>query len=380
MSISVALYLPNFAAGGAERLNINLGQELERRGFDVCFIVHKREGTLLPAVPSSIRIVSLEATRTIGALWPLIRFLRCERPDILLSSLGNNNIIAIWAGLFARVHTRIVASQHNSLTNKSQLSNWQLKSLPFLYRIFLGLAHGVVAVSETVADELAVTTKIARDRFSVIYNPVITDDFDKRLEEPASHPWLQVDSPPVVLGVGRLVEQKDFATLLEAFALVVREREANLILLGEGELREALLDQAYRLGIADKVDVAGFVANPLPFMLHAGVFVLPSRSEGFGNVLVEALACGTPVVSTACRGGPEEILEGGRFGRLVPVGDKHAMANAICAALREEPRRDELVKRGRTFTVARATSLYEHLFYKLHFGREPFNPAGNIDY
>ncbi|MEQ1846116.1 MAG: glycosyltransferase [Nitrospira sp.] len=380
MTISLVMYLPDFSTGGAERLNINLAPELVRRGFDVTFVVHKVQGGLVPVVPAGIRVVSLEAKRTLGALLPLVRFLRREKPDLLLSSLGPNNIIALWAATLARVKTRVIISQHNRVSQDSLEGRWQLRIIPKMYQLFLWLADGIVAVSGAVADELATITGIARNRITVIHNPVITDDFEKQLNEPASHPWLRNNNAPVVLGAGRLVALKDFATLLDAFALVIRERPARLIIIGEGELRERLLEQARRLGVADKVDLPGFVLNPLPFMLGAGVFVLSSRLEGFGNVLVESLACGTPVVSTASKGGVEEILESGRFGRLVPVGDVQAMAQAISAALAEEPKREELQRRGRSFTVAHAAAQYEHLFYKAHFGREAFNPAGAVDY
>ena len=137
MSISLVMYLPDFSTGGAERLNINLAPELARWGFDVTFVVHKIQGGLVPAIPPGTRVVSLEAKRTLGALLPLIRFLRREKPDVLLSSLGPNNIIALWAAALARVNTRIVVSQHNSLTHESQLRNWQLKIIPAMYRLFL---------------------------------------------------------------------------------------------------------------------------------------------------------------------------------------------------------------------------------------------------
>lgn len=380
MTISVALYLPNFAAGGAERLNINLGAELTRRGFDVVFVVHKREGALLPVLPDGIRVVSLDAGRTLGAFWPLVKYLRCERPNILLSSLGHNNIIAIWARLLARVKTRIIVSQHNSLEYESKTDAWKGRVLPLLYQLSLPFADGIVAVSGGVANELAAMTGTARSRITVIYNAVVGDDFPQRLSEQVAHPWLNDNDAPIVLGAGRLVAQKDFATLLEAFALVVQKQPARLMILGDGELRKSLLDQAERLGIAGKVDFVGFVLNPLPFMKRARVFVLSSRFEGFGNVLVEALACGTPIISTSCHHGPDEIIEGGRFGRLVPVGDAHAMAHAISEVLREEPNRDALRARGNSFTLAQAGAAYEHLFYKLHFGREPFSPAGAVDY
>ena len=285
-------------------MNINLAPELARRDFDVTFVVHKMQGGLLPVIPPGIRVVSLEAKRTLGALLPLVRFLRHKKPDVLLSSLGPNNIIALWAVALARVKTRVIVSQHNSLTHESQLRNWQLKVTPTMYRLFLWAAHGVVAVSEGVGDEVAKIARIPREWVKVIYNPVITSDFDKRMNENADHPWLN-DDVPFILGVGRLVDQKDFGTLLAAFAVLVKQRNVRLIILGEGPLQKQLASEAAQLGITDRVSMPGFVLNPLPFMRKAAAFVLSSRFEGFGNVLVEALACGAPVVSTACRCGPD---------------------------------------------------------------------------
>ncbi len=380
MGISVALYLPNFAVGGAERLNINLAPELQRRGFNVSFVVHQKEGGLLPDVPTNIRITSLEAKRTIAALWPLVKYLRREKPDIIISSLGHNNIMALWARMLAGSSTRVIVSQHNSLAHESKSKKWQYKILIWLYRLFLGWANGVVGVSAGVADQLVAIMGIARDRVTVIYNPVITPDFEERQQATVSHAWLKDDSPPVVLGVGRLSAQKDFKTLLDAFALVLKQRDARLIILGEGELRESLIEQAKRLNIADKVDFAGFVINPLPFMRKAKVFVLSSRYEGFGNVLAESLGCGTPVVSTDCPCGPDEILDNGRYGRLVPVGNALAMTTAILDTLKEAPDCDFLKARGQIFSVERAGSLYEHLIYSLHFGHEPFTEGMNHEY
>ena len=349
-------------------LNINLAPELAQQGFDVTFVVHELRGGLVPVIPPGIRVVSLEAKRSLGALLPLIRYLRREKPALLLSSLGSNNIIALWSAALARVRTRIVVSQHNSMIDQSQLSHWQLKILPVMYRLFLWHADGVVAVSNGLRDELARIAKISRDRIAVIYNPVITPDFDERMIQPGDHPWL-ADAQPFVLAVGRLVEAKDYGTLLAAFASLGRQSRLRLIILGEGPLRENLVSQVARLGIADRVSLPGFVLNPLPFMRKAAVFVLSSRTEGFGNVLVEALACGTPVVSTSCPYGPDEILDKGRFGRLVPVGDSQAMAEAIAATLSEKRARESSIARGREFSVARAGTLYADLFRQLLAGQ-----------
>ena len=372
MAISLVMYLPDFSAGGAERVNVNLAPELSRRGFEVTFVVHKMQGGLVPIIPPRTRVVSLDAKRTLSALLPLVRFLRREKPDVLLANIGPINIIALWAKVLAGVKTRVVVTQHSSLSHESKTRNWQLKITPAMYRLFLWQAAGVVAVSGGIGDELATMAHIPRERVTVIYNPVITADFNQRLDEVVDHPWL-LDRVPFLLGVGRLVGDKDFETLLAAFRLLVNQRDLRLIILGEGPLQEKLAALANRLGIADRVSMPGFVLNPLPFMRKAAVFVLSSRVEGFGNVLVEALACGAPVVSTACCYGPAEILDNGRFGRLVPVGDSRAMAEAIAATLDEPLARDITSARGREFSVARAAALYGDLFLRLHFGRPKFN-------
>ena len=375
MAISLVMYLPDFSAGGAERVNVNLAPELTRRGFEVTFVVHKMQGGLVPIIPPKTRVVSLGAKRTLSALLPLVRFLRREKPDVLLANIGPINIIALWAKLLAGVKTQVVVTQHSSLSHESKTRNWQLKITPALYRLFLWQAAGVVAVSSGIGDELATMAHIPRERVKVIYNPVITADFNQRLDEVVDHPWL-LDRVPFLLGVGRLVGDKDFETLLEAFRLLVNQRDLRLIILGEGPLQEKLAALANRLGIADRVSMPGFVLNPLPFMRKAAVFVLSSCVEAFGNVLVEALACGAPVVSTACCYGPPEILDNGRFGRLVPVGDSRAMAEAIAATLDTPLASDITTARGREFTVARAAALYGDLFLRLQLGDRNSGPRG----
>jgi glycosyltransferase involved in cell wall biosynthesis len=228
--------------------------------------------------------------------------------------------------------------------------------------LFLRFAHGIIAVSEGVADDLAVTARIARVRITVIYNPVITPHFDEHIAEQVTHPWLGDAATPFILGVGRFAPQKDFITLISAFALITQPRNLRLILLGDGPLKARLLACAQALGVAERVDMPGYTPNPFPFMRKAAALVLSSRYEGFGNVLAEALACGTPVVSTDCPHGPAEILENGRYGILVPVGDKEAMAKAITEVLGTAPDRNALRARGHEFAAEHAAERYIRLF------------------
>jgi glycosyltransferase involved in cell wall biosynthesis len=368
MKFSVIIYIPSLVSGGAERLHFNLAPALIKRGIDVTFLVHGIKNTNLGDIPPGVRLVSLNCNRTLGAFLPLVRYLRDEKPHVLVSNLGHNNIIAIWARFFSRVRTRVVVTQHNNLSAEcSPKRGWQFGMLRWLYKRFLSRADGIVAVSQGVAKDLSNQTGIAIDRITVIYNPVVTPDFNSRADEKVSHPWLLDNGSPIILAVGRLVDQKDFHTLFSAFAIAAKRCDARLILLGEGALRESLESQADLLGISDRVSMPGFQTNPLAFMKQASLLVMSSQYEGFGNVLVEALACGTPVVSTDCPYGPSEILDGGTFGSLVPVANKEAMASAIIETLKKPLPSDILRQRGREFTVDRAAIQYLDLFFTLVF-------------
>jgi glycosyltransferase involved in cell wall biosynthesis len=207
--------------------------------------------------------------------------------------------------------------------------------LPFFSRIFYPGATGIVATSEEMADDLAEFVRIPRERIQVIYNPVVSPEIYSLAEEPLLHPWFEHGAPPVVLGVGRLTKAKDFPTLIRAFYLLRSRRPARLVILGEGEERAYIESKVRVLGIQGDVDLPGFTPNPFPYMRQAAVFVLSSAWEGLPNALIQALALGTPVISTDCRSGPREILNDGAFGKLVPVGDDAAMSSAIEEALRD---------------------------------------------
>jgi len=234
---------------------------------------------------------------------------------------------------------------------------------PYMVRRFYPWADALVAVSQGVAEDLANITRLPITDIRVIYNPVVMPDFHEKAKEPVDHPWFAQGQPPVLLGAGRLVKQKDFPTLIRAFALVRQRRPARLIILGEEDKRdpsikpqiEALVRE---LGLAGEVALPGFVDNPYAYMAKAAVFVLSSIYEGFGNVVAEAMAAGTAVVSTNCESGPMEILEGGKYGRLVPVGDVEALADAILATLYKPTDPEVLQRRVGAFSVERVVEQY----------------------
>ncbi len=334
----LALLLPNLEGGGAERIMINLAEGFLQQGCAVDLVLVKAEGVYLEQLPAQARLIDLNARSTYLALPGLYGYLRRQAPLALLSTLDLTNLTAVLMRRLSRGSTRVVirVASTVSVQKRTPLKN---RLVRLALSRFYPLADEIVAVSHGVADDLAAYIGLNRRRIHVIYNPVITPRLFQLANEEAEHPWFTENGPPVILGVGRLSAPKGFATLIEAFALVRRERRARLVIFGEGGERARLESLAQSLGIAQDCDLPGFVANPYAHMRRAAVFVLPSRWEGLPNVLIEALACGCPVVSSDCPSGPAEILDGGRYGYLVPTQDAQALANAIMRVLSGDIRR-----------------------------------------
>jgi glycosyltransferase involved in cell wall biosynthesis len=330
----IAFYLPSLHGGGAERVVVNLVEGIVQRGLPVDVVLAAAEGTFLDQLPPSVRLVDLRASRVLRSLGPLARYLRRERPRVLVSSLSHANLVALWAARLARRSTPVVVTVHNTMSQSTPQQGRVAGGLwPHLLRTFYPWATRVVAVSRGAADDLARTSGLPRDRVEVIYNPVITPAMMALAGQAPDHPWYAPGQPPVILAAGRLTRQKDFPTLIRAFAEVRRHRAARLIILGEGEDRPALESLAAELGRADDVALPGFRDKAMAYMAGSALFVLSSAWEGLPTVLIEALAAGTRVVSTDCPSGPREILQDGRLGALVPVGNAAALAAAMASAL-----------------------------------------------
>jgi glycosyltransferase involved in cell wall biosynthesis len=361
---SLVIYLPDLSGGGVERLQLDLAPLFLESGLKVTFLLCRAEGALIDEVPEEVRLISLNKRRQLAALFPLARYLRRERPTFLIAHTEHTSIIALWARSIARVSTRVVICQHNTVSAQAAHKQWQYRILLILFRLFLNWADALVAVSAGVADDLAASCRIARERITVIFNGVVGGNFERNANAPLKHPWFALGIP-VIVAAGRMREQKDFATLIIAFATVARERDVRLVLLGEGPLRPSLQRLAHSLGVADRVDMPGFCSNPLPYMRAAAILVLSSRFEGFAMVLAEALACGTPVVSTDCPYGPSEILDHGRYGKLTPIGDAAALAQAILATLDAPLPREFLRERGYDFNTRTSAEGYLELMSNL---------------
>jgi len=320
--------------GGVGRMRVNLAREFVKRGLRVDVVLAKAEPSYLAALPEEARVITLRTSRVWAHLPELMLYLRRERPQAMLAAVNHSTLIALWARALAQVPARTVVSFHEAISTAIAVSRKRsLRLLPTLLRLFLPWADAIVAVSDGVAEDLARLTRVPRNQIRVIYNPVNRPEILSLADEPLEHPWFKPGQPPVVVSVGRLTQQKDYPTLIKAFSVVRKRKTARLMILGEGPERPKIEALVGQLGLNDSVQLPGFVSNPYMFVARSATFVLSSRWEGFGNVLVEALALGTPVVSTDCPSGPAEILEGGRWGILVPVGDIHSLAEALLSSL-----------------------------------------------
>lgn len=326
--------MAHFHAGGAERVMLTLISGFCKRGHSVELVLSSATGELLAEVPDGVRVVDLKAGRMMRALPRLVRYLKDSSPDALLSTLSQPNLVALLARDLARVPTRVVVREANTPTQEFRHARlFKDRIVPRLIALIYRRADHVIAVSEGVAQSLRA---LGLSRVARIYNPVLNERLRQLCQESPQHPWFQSHEVPIVLAVGRLEPQKDFLTLLNAFAIVREARAARLIIFGEGSERPRLEQQVQSLGLSESVALPGYTPNPFPYMRSADVFVLSSRFEGLPNALIQAMACGCPVVSTDCPSGPSEILSGGQYGHLVPVGDPVALARAILAVLRGE--------------------------------------------
>jgi glycosyltransferase involved in cell wall biosynthesis len=344
---------PTLGQGGAERVTLTLLQKLDRTRFDLSLVLLRREGELLADVPPDVTVHVLGARNLWTCWWSLARLLRRERPDVLFSPGGTNGpaVIARW---LAQVPLRLVLSERNILYH-SKLT-WKRRLMVWTQRLLYPYADELTAVSQGVKQDMVEKLHLPPQRIQVIYNPVVDESLSALAQEPVDHPWFH-DDVPIILGVGRLVVQKNFAMLLRAFAQVRVQRPARLLILGEGPLRAELLTQADELQIADDVWLPGFDKNPFKYMARATVFVLSSWHEGLPGALIQAMACGTAVISTDCPAGPHEIITPEQDGILIPVNDVAALVEQINRLLDIPDWRRRLARQGKQSSQRFAVNL-----------------------
>lgn len=369
----IAFLCSSLPEGAHQQVFITLANALSERG-SLVDLVAPRVDSAVDSLASSVRVVNLDARATrvpwvsskrrrwlLASTPEIAAYLRRERPKTLFGGGLYNNLAALWARQLSGVSTRIVVVEGNPLSKTIRNPGRIKLFAPLLVRRFYPRADGWIGTSRDVSHDIADLAKLPREQVASIGNPVLTSEVLRRMDEPLEHPWFAPGNPPVILGVGRLAVQKDFSTLIRAFGKLRAERAARLLILGEGRCRVELEKLVTRLGLDEDVALPGFVSNPLPYMKCASVFALSSIYEGFGNVLVEALAAGCPIVSTRCPGGPAEILEEGNYGALVPPGNPDALSRALAQVLDAPPDREHLQARARDYSPANIARLYEAL-------------------
>lgn len=359
----VAIVLCDLGGGGAERLHTYLANDWVSRGIEVDVVLLQKRGHFLSLLAPDVKVFDLRASRFRSAIVPLALHLNRTKPDVLLVATWPLTTCAVLSWLLSGRHSRIFLSEHANLSahciGQMKISATVLKST---LRLIHPRATGVIAVSQGVKDDLCKLGGFDANLVTVIHNPTAVGIRRPPLSlQERRHLWSS-EARFRILAVGALKEQKDHETLIRAFARASTSLDAKLVILGEGPLRPKLQALIQELELDDRVDLPGFSIDPYPWYLSADVFVLSSKYEGFGNVIVEALECGVPIVSTNCPSGPAEILQDGRYGTLVPVGDYVAMSQAIVETLLGSVDREGLISRATDFSVASISIKYLQCF------------------
>ena len=369
--MNILFIVPSLVAGGAERQAIYLMRGLLKRGFVISLLVFDPIGELFDEIPDGIKVYLSKSHKSgnpfrnpLKVLWEIIRVIHRENPDIIYSRHWPTKTPTAFAGRL--LGKKVVLSEANNLILYMVYNNTGRIS-SFLKNIACRLADKIVAVSQGVADCLEQLFNI-NSNIMVIHNGFDLEMIKNKSSEETSHRWFN-EEEPIVVAVGRLVNQKGFSFLLEAIELVNRKSPTRLIIIGDGELRAKLEKQAEEIAIKDKVDFIGIRKNPFAYMARCDLFVLSSLFEGFPNVLVEAMALGLPVISTNCPYGPCDIIEDGENGILVPVGDTQAISEAILRVLEDGQLKEKLrvaaKRRANDFSLGNMISRHTDLFLSL---------------
>lgn len=359
----ISLFIPTLDGSGAEKIALTLANSFVARGYQVDLIVIKSGGKFYNQLDSSVNIINLNCSRIIFCFFSLINYLNKNKPDVFLSSLTHSNIISIIASLFSKVKTKVIVIEHGLKTKLFKNINFKNRLIDLLMLFIYPKAYRIIAVSKDVAKNISMRSGVQLSKIDTIYNPIVSNSILLKSKVKINHPWFLEGQPDVILSVGRLTEEKNFSLLIRAFANVRSKHNVRLLILGEGKLRSQLTSLASKLGVEKDFSMPGFVENPYAYMSKASLFVMSSDYEGFGNVLVEAMACGAPVISTNCPGGPKEILENGLWGKLVPVSNLDVLTDTILKTLNEKNHPNSF-KRANDFRIDIKVEEYIELMFK----------------
>ncbi len=360
-SPDISFFMSHLGSGGIGKMRLNLAKEMIRQGYHVEFVLGNSSGPYADKVKGIAPVVDLHTSHGFWGVLPFALYLLMRQPHVIVCEKLRVNVVALRARRLVGAKSMVFASIHGVLSHKlyeQGLPEKKARKKHALIKKWYGENDGFIAVSKGIRDDLVNNFGIPAEKVHVIHNPVVSRDMVCQGESIADHPWLIKKELPVIIGIGRLEHEKGFDVLLKAFKEVVGVFRCRLLILGEGSQRNSLERLASDLGITQYVSLPGFVHNPYPYLKRADLFVLSSKWEGFGNVIVEAMACGTPIVATDCPVGPREILEDGRLGHLVPVGDHVALSQAILSSLNEPTPRKVLMEAAQKYTVEEAVRKY----------------------
>lgn len=358
----IALFHSSFFGRGVARIRLNLAEGLLARGYDVDLVVANAKGEMRGSVPNGARVVDLEAPRLLAALPGFYRYIRSEQPNAIISAEDHVNSVALLARKLARSDVPISVSSHvlhshTASKPRTSLDHW----LRYAVRWTYPWATSVIAVSDGLGDDMAATTGLPRDMIRTVYNPVVSPSMLALAEADCPHPWLETPDISVVLAVGRLTVLKNFDKLIRAIAAIREIRPIRLLILGDGHMKDDLQSLIDMLELRDTVELCGYVENPFAYMRRASLLALCSEREGLPGVLIQAMGCGCPVVSTDCPHGPREILDHGTYGPLTPVGDVAALSQAIARTLDCPLPSETLRERAELFAVNRIIDTYREI-------------------
>ena len=365
--MKLTFFIQDFQGGGAQHMFINMANEFAKRGHQVDLLVVNEDGPNKARVSKSVNIVNMGKPRSLSALFPMSRYYKEAKPDILLSAMTHSNVIAILARMLSFTRkTKLIVTERTFLSvHIQETASMRDKSFSLATKLFYRFADKVIGISQGVAEDIGALAHLKDDKVGYIYNPVVTEQLRKDFEDDLEVSLKDNPQQKLIITSGRLSFEKDQETLLHAFAIVRKTQDVKLVLLGNGPLEEELKTTASELNISEHVHFAGFVQNSLAYMKQADLFVMTSLLEGFCNTIVEALYCGLSVVSTDCPSGPREILDNGTFGHLTPVGDAAAFASATISALEHPFNAQKQQERALCFTVDAICDEYLKLFETL---------------
>jgi len=336
--------------GGIGRNLANLSNTLFRFGYRVDILVDRESFPYAGDISEGVNIRHLKTSHRIGGVLHLLGYFLKYKPQVVLTPFVQLTLLAVRTRRLFRVPVKIFANIHSIYSvDFGSLDQKKRYRRVMDMKQYYSECDGLIAVSDGAAIDFSKLTGIPDSSIHRIFNPVVTDDLIERSMSRPDHPWFQADQPPVIIGIGRLVKNKNFDHLIEAFDILREQRECRLVIVGEGPARPDLESRAKESLFSEEILFTGRLENPFPHLRHSSVMVLASSYEGLSNTLIESLAIGTPVVSTDCPYGPREILEDGRYGELVPVKDINSLAAAVNRAIDDPIDRSRLIESANRF-------------------------------